>query len=193
MNSKKDKIEEFRKFVNTPVSSGSVVAGLNMCDMYLNVQDRGYVLETIKYRFPTATENLDSAEEWFEKLSSLNSKDSYINAFVGQTGEYKAIERLEELGKSAKMFQSRIHPDNDIIDSDGTEWSVKSYAEDGISNLKTVIRENSKSKNYIVNSEAYGKLESSGDLEEYSANGITFLDGKFNHEDNLYSALCWFP
>ena len=188
MNSKKDKIEKFREFVNTPVSSGSVMAGLNMCDMYLNVQDREYVLETIKYRFPTATENLDSAEEWFEKLSSLNSKDSYINAFVGQAGEYKAIERLEELGKSAEMFQSRIHPDNDVIDSDGTEWSVKSYAEDGISNLKTVIAEHPNAKNYIVNSEAYRKLESSGALEEYSQNGITFLDGKFSHEENLQLA-----
>ena len=53
------------------------------------------------------------------------------------------------------MFQSRILPDNDVIDSEGTEWSVKSYAEDGISNLKAVIAENPNAKNYIFNSEGY--------------------------------------
>jgi len=50
MTAKKDKIEKFREFVNNPVSSGSVIAGLNMYDIYLNVQDREYALETIKYR-----------------------------------------------------------------------------------------------------------------------------------------------
>jgi hypothetical protein len=188
VNNKKEKIEKFREFVNSPVSSGSAFAGLNLCDIYLNVQDREYVLEAIKYRFPTATENIDSAEDWFEKLSSLKSKDSYLNAFVGQAGEYKAIERLEELGKSAKMFESRIHPDNDLIDSDRIEWSVKSYSEDDISNLKSVIAEHPNADHYIINSEAYEKLKTTGTLEKYYENGITFLDGKFNHDDHLQSA-----
>jgi len=188
LNSKKEKIERFREFVNSPVSSGSAFAGLNICDMYLNAQDREYVLETIKYRFPTATENITSAEDWFEKISSLKSKDSYLNAFVGQAGEYKAIERLEEFGKSAKMFESRIHPDNDLIDSDGIEWSVKSYAKDDISNLRSEIKEHPNSDHYVVNSEAYEKLKITGSLDKYSDNGITIIDGKFNHEDHLQLA-----
>jgi len=188
VNNKKEKIEKFREFVNSPVSAGSAFAGLNLCDIYLNMQDREYVLDTIKYRFPTATENLDSAEEWFVKLSSLKNKDSYLNAFVGQAGEYEAVERLEELGKSANLFESRIHPDNDLIDSDGTEWSVKSYAEDDISNLKSVIAEHPNADHYIVNSEVYEKLKATGALEKYSENGISFLDGKFSHDDHLQLA-----
>ena len=35
-------------------------------------------------------------EDWFEKISSLKSEDAYINAFVGQHGEYKAIEKLAD-------------------------------------------------------------------------------------------------
>ena len=185
MNNKKDKIEKLKEFVNSPIAAGSVLAGLNLCDIYLNVQDREYVLETIKYRFPNATENLNSAEDWFEKLSSLKSKDSYINAFVGQAAEYKSIERLEELGKSAEMFKSRIHPDNDIIDSDGIEWSVKSYSENDISNFNSVISEHPNATHYIINSELYEKLKLSGKLDEYTERGLTFLDGKFSHNEHL--------
>ena len=121
MSEKEKLILRFREFVNSPLSSGSLFAGLNLCDVYLNIQDRDYVLDTINYRFPKATEDLNSAEEWFEKISSLKSEDAYINAFVGQHGEYRAIDKLESMGKSAEMFTSRIHPDNDLIDSDGID------------------------------------------------------------------------
>ena len=185
---KEDKIERFRAFVNAPVSSGSALAGLNLCDIYLNIQDREYVLDTIKYRFPNATENLDSAEDWFEKLSSLKSKDSYISAFVGQAGEFKAVERLEDLGKNATLYESRIHPDNDLVDSDNIEWSVKSYAADDLHILKSVISDHTDSKNYIVNTEAFEKLSTSGDLNEYAEKGITIIDGKFSHTEHLQLA-----
>ena len=52
MNIKKDKIKKLKEFVNSPIAAGSALAGLNLCDIYLNVQDREYVLETIRYRFP---------------------------------------------------------------------------------------------------------------------------------------------
>ncbi len=188
MGTKKEKIDKFREFVNSPMSTGSAFAGLNLCDIYLNVKDREYVLDTIKYRFPDATANLDTSEEWFERLSSLKSKDSYINAFVGQAGEQKAIERLEELGKTAEMFESRTHPDNDLIDSDGIEWSVKSYAEDNMSSLNSEISKHPNSSNYIVNTEAYEKLKSTGKLDEYSDKGIEFIDGKFSHDEHFQLA-----
>ena len=161
------KIEKIREFINSPITSASAFTGLNLCDIYLNMQDRDYVLETIKYRFPTATENINSAEDWFEKLSSLKNKDSYLNAFVGQAGEYKAMERLEELGRSARLFESRIHPDNDLIDSNGIEWSVKSYGAENISKLKTEIAEHPNADHYIVNSKFYEKLKASGDIKKY--------------------------
>ena len=185
MLEKEKLILRFREFVNSPLSSGSLFAGLNLCDVYLNIQDRDYVLDTINYRFPTATEDLNSAEEWFEKISSLKSDNAYINAFIGQHGEYKAIEKLESMGKSAEMFTSRIHPDNDLIDSDGIAWSVKSYADDNISSLKSVINDHPNAKNYIINSEAYEKLKSTGDLKLFESKGFQFLDGDFSHEESL--------
>ena len=189
MKNKNDRIEKFRELINSPFSSGTAYAGMNMCDIYLNIRDREYVLDTIKYRFNNATEGIDSAEGWFEKFASLKSNDSYINAFVGQAAEYKAVDRLEELGKSAELFESRIHPDNDLIDSDGIQWSVKSYGTDNISNLKTEISNHQNSTHYIINSEAYEHFKSKGDLEEYAEKGITFIDGKFSHDDHLQLAL----
>ena len=185
MSKKENQILKFREFVNSPLSSGSLFAGLNLCDVYLNIRDRDYVLDTINYRFPTATEDLNSAEDWFEKISSLKSEDAYINAFVGQHGEYKAIEKLESMGKSAEMFNSRIHPDNDLIDSDGISWSVKSYSADNISSLKSVISDHPNATNYIINSEAYEKLKSTGDLHSFESKGVQFLDGDFSHEESL--------
>lgn len=185
MTEKEKSILKFREFVNLPLSSGSLFAGLNLCDVYLNIQDRDYVLETINYRFPTATEDLNSAEDWFEKISSLKNEDAYINAFVGQHGEYMAIEKLESMGKTAEMFTSRTHPDNDLLDSDGKSWSVKSYSEDDISNLKSVISDHPNAKNYIINSEAYEKLKSTGDLTFFESEGIQILDGDFSHVESL--------
>lgn len=186
MSEKEKQLLRFREFVNSPLSSGSLFAGLNLCDIYLNIKDRDYVLDTISYRYPTATENLNTAEDWFQKISSFSSEGqkSYLNNFIGQHGEFKAIEKLKNMGKSAELIESRTNEHNDIIESDGTLWSVKSYSIDNISTLKNVIND-SKAKNHILNSEAYEELQLSGDIQALESTGIQFLNGDFSHEESL--------
>ena len=117
-------------------------------------------------------------------VSKISSKedDTYINNFIGQHGEFKAIEKLKNMGKSAELLESRTHKDNDIIESDGTLWSVKSYSIDNIYSLKNEIND-SNAKNYILNAEAYEELKSSGDIQALESKGMQFLNGDFSHEE----------
>jgi len=182
--SKKEKIDKIRLFVNSPLSGSTSFAGLNMCDIYLNIRDRDYVLSTLQERFPHATEDLSSAEEWAEKLQSLKTNQTYISGFTGQVGENKAVETLEKLGFKTKPFESLTHKDNDLQGiNGGPDWSVKSYED--LNNFKKIVNAHPSSDHYVVNSELYEKLESSGDLQYYSQKGIVIIDGKFSHRDSV--------
>jgi len=62
------------------------------------------------------------------------------------------------------------------------DWSVKSYGD--ISNFKSVVGEHPGSDHYVVNTELFEQLKSTGDLNSYSENGIVIIDGKFSHLNN---------
>ena len=49
MLEKEKLILRFREFVNSPLSSGSLFAGLNLCDVYLNIQDRENFMQWKKF------------------------------------------------------------------------------------------------------------------------------------------------
>lgn len=180
---KGETIEKIRKFINTPITGASAYSGLNMCDIYLNVRDREYVLGTIQERFPHATGDLDTAQEWAEKLSSLKTNQTYISNFAGQVGENKALEKLGEIGRNARFFESKTHPNSDMVDQYGIEWSVKSYG--NVSSFKQVVNDHPDSGHYLINTELFDKLEESGDLSEYTEKGITIIDGGYNHQDSV--------
>lgn len=181
----KDKmISDFQKLVNKPITGSSAFAGLNMCDIYLNIKDREYVLSTLQQRFPHATGDLSTAEDWAAKLESLQSDSTYISNFAGQVGEDKAVETLEKLGIHTKPFDSLTHKDNDLQSIDGgVDWSVKSYND--LDSFNRVVSEHPASDHYVVNSEIFEKLGDSGDLQDYSNSGITIIDGQFSHIDNV--------
>lgn len=181
---KQIKINEIRKMINSPLSASSAYAGLNMCDIYLNIQDRDYVINTLHERFPHATGNLNSAEEWAEKLATLKTNKAYISGFAGQVGEQKAMETLAEMGYKTNFFDSLTNKDNDLQGIDGgPDWSVKSYKD--LNNLKQIINKHPNSDHYVINSELFVKLQKSGDLDEYQNAGITIIDGNFNHSKNV--------
>ena len=181
---KQKKINEIRELINSPLLASSAYAGLNMCDIYLNIQDRDYVITTLQERFPHATGDLHTAEEWADKLASLKSNKAYISGFAGQVGEEKAMESLNNMGYKTKFFESLTNKDNDLQSIDGgSDWSVKSYKD--LNNLKQIIKEHPASDHYVINSELFEELKTSGDLDAYSDLGITIVDGNFNHTENV--------
>ena len=181
---KQKRIDEIRKLINSPLSASSAYAGLNMCDIYLNIQDRDYVITTLHERFPHATGNLNSAEEWAEKLATLKTNKAYISGFAGQVGEQKAMETLEEMGYKTKFFESLTNKDDDLQSIDGgSDWSVKSYKD--LNNLKQIIKKHPNSDHYVINSKLFDELNKSGDLEAYHNSGITIIDGNFSHSENV--------
>lgn len=181
---KQKKINEIRELINSPFSVSSAYAGLNMCDIYLYIQDRDYVLRTIQERFPHATGDLQTAEEWADKLASLKSNKAYISGFVGQVGEEKAMETLNNIGFKTKFFESLINKDDDLQSIDGgSDWSVKSYQD--LNNFKQIIKEHPTSDHYVINSDLFEKLKKNGDLDTFNDLGITIIDGNFNHTENV--------
>ncbi|GJQ61081.1 MAG: hypothetical protein SCALA702_01340 [Melioribacteraceae bacterium] len=181
---KQKRINEIRELINSPLSASSAYAGLNMCDIYLNIQDRNYVLSTLQERFPHATGDLQNAEEWADKLASLKSNKAYISGFAGQVGEEKAMETLNNMGYKTKFFKSLTNKDNDLESIDGgPDWSVKSYKD--LNNFKQIIKEHPSSDHYVINSELFEELKISGELEAYSNKGITIIDGNFSHTENV--------
>jgi len=181
MTEKSTQIEKLRKFVNAPRVQVGGITALNLCDIYINSSERELVLSTIQRRFPHTTGDIDAPDDWYKKLASLKSEQSYINAFTGHFGEDKAIERLNELGIESKPFESLIHKDNDLVAKDGTAYSVKSYSSE--SNFLGVVKEHPDSSNYIINSDLYEKLNSSGQLTELNNSGNTVIDGGWQHLD----------
>lgn len=181
---KQKKIDEIRELINSPLSASSAYAGLNMCDIYLNIQDRDYVITTLHERFPHATGDLHTAEEWANKLASLKSNNAYISGFAGQVGEAKAMETLANMGYKTKFFESLTNKDNDLQSVDGgPDWSVKSYKD--INNLRQIIKDHPTSDHYVINSELFEELEKNGGLEIYKDLGITIVDGNFSHTENV--------
>ena len=172
------------------VSLGGTFAGMSILDIYTATNKHKEILKTIAERFPNEMKDA-SMFDWikkFKKLENNNTSFSYKNAFTGEKAEIESINTLKELGyKEVSQFESRTHPDNDLtaIDSEGNEvhFSVKSHANSSLFHKE--VAEHPDSKNYVVNSELYQDMETSGHLTDYESEGIRIVDGKFSHTKSV--------
>ncbi len=167
---------------------GAGTSALNMYDIYAACEDHSAVLDVLEGRYNHVMGDA-TPMEWYEKVEQLkyagtSSLGAYVSGYAGQAGENAAISMFESTGKKAELFESRIHPDNDIrvFDDDGsfTDYSVKSYSD--ASNFKEVLQGHPESTNYVINHELYEELAESGDLDAISSQGIEILDGGFSNE-----------
>ena len=181
------------KFTKKEGALGVSFVGMSLFDIYTATNAHQEVLQTIEKRFPNEMGNA-SRLSWLKKITELNknnSNQSYINAYAGEKSEWESIDKLKELGyEGISQFSSKIHPHNDLkaIDSEGNEvhFSVKSHS--NIESLQKEIVAHPDSKNYIVNSELYQKMEESGQLIDYETKGFRIIDGDFSHTEHITKA-----
>jgi len=183
--------EKGRATMETYIDSAAVGAGasaLNLYDIYAACGNHSAVLDVLEGRYNHIMGDA-TPMEWYEKIEQLNdagasSLGAYVSGYAGQAGENAAISMFENSGMKAELFESRIHPDNDIrvFDNDGsfTDYSVKSYSD--ASNFKEILQEHPGSSHYVINHELYEQLSESGDLDQISSQGIEILDGGFSNE-----------
>ena len=195
------KTDKLLKSKNTPMakslakelSFGASIAGLSVFDIYSTFPDskNAYVLDVMEQRFPNEMGDAN-AVDWINKVSEgKNTVTTYERNYAGEQAEIESMEHLRELGYTdVKQFPDKNHPNDDIMamDPEGNEvfFSVKSYKDVG--NFKDVVAEHPESTHYIVNSEVYEKLESSGDLEAFQSDGIEIVNGGFSHIEHLKEA-----
>lgn len=186
------KSPELKSFFKESVGVTAGLAAVSLYDIYSVHSDHKQVFEVLEERFPREMGNA-STIDWLNKSSELNERgassvQSYISNYAGEQGEKMAAIKLEQLGfKNVEQFESKTHANDDLraINSSGEEihFSVKSYSD--VNNFKQVVSQHPESSHYVVNSEIYEKLESSGDLANYSEQGIEIIDGDFSHAEHL--------
>jgi hypothetical protein len=172
----------------TAMVQGSALAGLNAFDMYLISNERDHILDLLRDRYPHATRDLASVDDWRDKLSGDGVVSNYISAFSGEAGERQAMTYLASQGIEGEQFESLINPDNDQYTADGSLYSVKSYHPDNSAQFERMI-EQSEASDYIVNSEVYEQLEAGGRIVALFEQGVSIEDGGFSHLDNMASAI----
>lgn len=167
-------------------SLGIGASALNIYDIYEACDNHEEVLEVLGYRYNRLMGDAEPLD-WFNKVEELsidNATGSYVSGYAGQAAENASLDYFESLGKKAELFTSRIHPNDDIRVfneySSVIDYSVKSY--DDVSNFNAEVSQHPESINYVVNSELYEKLKETGELAEYSDNGIEILDGEFSND-----------
>lgn len=187
---KEELLQRLHTAVTSPLTIGGLATSFNLSDIYTHFSNREEVLGVLQDRFPHALAEMPSldAQAWYEKISSLQRPRSYVSAYAGEVGEREAIAALEDLGIEATQFSSLTHRANDLIDSDGIEYSVKSYDPDRAAAFVSLARRTPESQDYVVNQELYEKLEGSGRVAELRAEGIDILDGGFSHADHTGQA-----
>jgi hypothetical protein len=82
----------------TAMVQGSALAGLNAVDMYLISNERDHILDLLRDRYPHATRDLASVDDWRDKLSGDGVVSNYISAFSGEAGERQAMTYLASQG-----------------------------------------------------------------------------------------------
>lgn len=166
---------------------GGGATGLTIIDIYQAVADHEEVLSALEYRFNREMGDASSME-WFSKITKLSHKgegaiNGYMNNYVGQAGEFAAVDFFKNQGLEAELFESRVHPGTDCRvsypDGSQVDYSVKSYK--NASDFNKFISDHPEAKHYIVNTETYSKLKESGKLSEYQDNGQVILDGEFSN------------
>lgn len=140
-------------------------------------------------RYNNVFENADR-NTWLSKLEDLNKEETikanYISNFAGYKAELLGIEKLESLGFEVQQFEARNHPDNDLLaispSGETIEISVKNY--ENVNYLKRAVIEHPESKNYLINTEIYNKIQSNPELEEwFSSRGIQLFDGEYTNAE----------
>ena len=168
---------------------GGGSTALTICDIYSACDDHANVLGVLEDRFNRAIGPDVTPLEWFQDIeekmaNGQASVQGYVSAFSGEAAELAAIDRFAALGFKAEQFASRIHANDDlhVVGSDGTEFdcSIKSYS--SLSDFHQVVADHPTSFHYMVNHEIYEQLRVSGELSEFSAKGVTVLDGGWSHE-----------
>jgi hypothetical protein len=168
--------------------------GMSVYDIYAAADDHEAVLNAIEYRYPHIMGDANSFE-WFEKLKSLEARgpkslENYVYAYKGQFGEDRAIEFYQSQGIDARPFESRGHPDDDIIVtfSDGSEKIVSVKNLKTISGLKSEITKHPNSTNYMINSDLYDKMDERGLIQEYAEKGIEIVPGPYTNAESTAAA-----
>lgn len=179
-------LDKLNALATDPLTVGGAATGLNLADMFVHFRNREEVLSVLQVRFPHALGELDrlDPQPWFDKIVALQRPQTYVSAYAGEAGEKAAITALDKLGIQAEQFSSRTHQANDLFDTDGIEYSVKSYTPEGASSFASLARRTEESDHYIVNDELYDRLQENGQLEALSERGISVLDGDFSHIEN---------
>lgn len=185
-----------KKFnVGESITMGAGSTALSLFDIYASCENHSQVLEVLEYRFNNAIGQATSVD-WYNKIEELikhgdRAIDTYVSAYSGQAGENATVNFFNSHGQNAELFESRTHPDNDVIlhgpFGSHTEYSVKSYSD--LSELKRAIANHPGSTHYAINSELYNQLENKGLIEQYHSQGIDIIDGHFSNIDNRHKAV----
>ena len=178
---KAELIKGLECFVNSPITAAGSFGGIDLCSTYLNMRDRDYVITVLTERFPHATASLEDPSDWADKMQSLCTRKQYVNVFVGHVAEQQAMDTLSSMGIHAEQFESLTHADNDLIDDNGVEYSVKSYKH--LSDFIRVVDEHPASDHYVINKELFAEIDNSGRLDLFKDRGIHIIDGQFSHSE----------
>lgn len=187
LNSKKRYHSRTQEDVVQALVFGAGSTGTSLMDLYVQTVKHNDVLQILEQRFPKELEDY-GVIEWFNKIETLMQKgeqsvNAYISAFKGMAAEELATEFLQSQGYKVKVFDSLIHKDTDLLVKMGNGKNVDFSVKCGdVDYIKQCISK-SDATHYVINSEAYSGLCSSGMLQEYNAKGIEILDGGyFDHE-----------
>lgn len=184
LNSKKVDINTAKENSIDSIALGIGSSGMNIMDIYSATEEHSEVLEVLQYRFPEELGSFDSPLEWFNKVESLkdlSSTGAYANAYKGQMAENITMEYMEEKGfTDVGDFESRTHPDNDVFGNWNGEIREISVKNGSVDYIKDAIKEYPNSNIYSINSEAYNKMLESGEIDQYSENGINIFTPGFS-------------
>lgn len=164
------------------------VPAYSIFEFYQTVEDKKEFLDVFRYKYPNAYGDA-AHSDWLCKLTEFDRKET-LGALAmnwdGQKAEFLACDKLTDLGyTSPQLFEARNNPGVDVFATDANgneiEFSVKSGK---LATLKSAVRDDPESQNYIVNYELYDEAKQSGYLDELSDQGISIIDGGWSSKAN---------
>ena len=175
----------------------------SVVEMYDAAENHEAFLSALQTRLPGRFDRNTSPIEWTAQLLSYGKPGSprfkgLASNWVGQLAEedsvayLNSLPELQQQGVHAELFGSRTHPGHDIrlVAEDGTvvdEIQCKSYGDaDGfLQQIREYQERGEEVNHYIVNTEVYEQLESSGRLAQLTEQGITIDRGPWAHQEYL--------
>jgi len=193
---KRAKMQKMVSFLQTDLRTGEVIhdalmigagaTATTIFSVYDAISDHEGVLKVMEQRFPDELDHVTPLE-WLNKVEELyqtgdGSVQSYVSNYAGQQAEELAAAGFQNEGLEAQLFESRIHPNDDIrvFENDSyIDYSVKSYS--STEKFMQTVSDHPHSTHYVVNSELFAQLEQKGLLQDYIEKGITIKDGGFEN------------